>query len=84
MQAARRRRVKLYRAGYLERFRPWSPRGSYEWTYLLAAAGHRLLRGHGDIDPNARFNPRGIFDYGSAIHDPTECLATAGLRQGSG
>jgi hypothetical protein len=28
IQAARRRLVKLFRAGYVERFRPYSPRGS--------------------------------------------------------
>ncbi|MBA3261473.1 MAG: replication-relaxation family protein [Thermoleophilaceae bacterium] len=69
VQAARRRLVKLFRAGYLERFRPYSPRGSYEWTYFLSATGHRLLRELGVIDPNARFKPRDIFDYGRAVHD---------------
>ena len=68
-QAARRRLVKLFRAGYLERFRPYSPRGSYEWTYFLSAAGHRLLRGMGVIDPGVRFKPRDVFDYGRALHD---------------
>jgi hypothetical protein len=69
VQAARRRLVKLFRAGYLERFRPYSPRGSYEWTYFLSAAGHRLLRDIGVIDPAARFKPRDVFDYGRALHD---------------
>jgi Replication-relaxation len=68
-QAARRRLVKLFRGGYLERFRPYSPRGSYEWTYYLAAHGHRLLRELGAIDPDARFKPREVFDYGRALHD---------------
>jgi hypothetical protein len=68
-QAARRRLVKLFRGGYLERFRPYSPRGSYEWTYYLAAHGHRLLRQLGAIDPDARFKPREVFDYGRALHD---------------
>jgi Replication-relaxation len=68
-QAARRRLVKLFRGGYLERFRPYSPRGSYEWTYYLAAPGHRLLRQLGAIDPDARFKPREVFDYGRALHD---------------
>ena len=66
VQAARRRLVKLFRAGYLERFRPYSPRGSYEWTYFLSAAGHRLLRDLGVIDPGNRFKPRDVFDYGRA------------------
>jgi hypothetical protein len=69
IQAARRRLVKLLRAGYLERFRPYSPRGSYEWTYFLSAAGHRLLRDLGVADPASRFKPRDVFDYGRAIHD---------------
>jgi hypothetical protein len=69
IQAARRRLVKLFRAGYVERFRPYSPRGSYEWTYFLSAAGHRLLREVGVIDPSARFKVRDVFDYGRALHD---------------
>jgi hypothetical protein len=68
-QAARRRLVKLFRGGYLERFRPYSPRGSFEWTYYLAVGGHRLLRQVGVIDPDARFKPRDVFDYGRALHD---------------
>ena len=68
-QAARRRLVKLFRGGYLERFRPYSPRGSFEWTYYLAAGGHRLLRQLGAIDRDARFKPRDVFDYGRALHD---------------
>jgi protein involved in plasmid replication-relaxation len=69
IQAARRRLVKLLRAGYLERFRPYSPRGSYEWTYFLSAEGHRLLRNLGVVDPGSRFKPRDVFDYGRAMHD---------------
>jgi hypothetical protein len=69
VQAARRRLVKIFRAGHLERFRPYSPRGSYEWTYFLSAAGHRLLRDMGVIDPGVRFKPRDVFDYGRALHD---------------
>src|SRR5215218_4692359 len=69
VQAARRRLVKLFRAGYLERFRPYSPRGSYEWTYFLSATGHRLLRDLGAVDPGSRFKPRDVFDYGRALHE---------------
>jgi hypothetical protein len=69
IQAARRRLVKLFRAGYVERFRPYSPRGSYEWTYFLSARGHHLLRQLGVVDPASRFKPRNVFDYGRAIHD---------------
>jgi hypothetical protein len=69
VQAARRRLIKLLRAGHLERFRPYSPRGSYEWTYFLSATGHRLLRDVGVIDAGARFKPRDVFDYGRALHD---------------
>jgi Replication-relaxation len=69
IQATRRRLVTIFRAGYLERFRPYSPRGSYEWTYFLSAAGHRLLRDLGAVDPDSRFKPRAVFDYGRALHD---------------
>jgi Replication-relaxation len=81
IQAARRRLVKLFRAGYLERFRPYSPRGSYEWTYFLSARGHRLLRELGVIDPNARFKPREVFDYvapSTTSNSTPGCSPTAG------
>ena len=58
IQAARRRLIKLFRAGYVERFRPYSPRGSYDWTYFLGA-----------VDPRSRFKPRDVFDYGRALHE---------------
>lgn len=68
-QAARRRLVKLFRAGHLERFRPYAPRGSYSWTYYLGPAGHQLLRNLGAIDARTRFHPRTVFDYSYAVHD---------------
>jgi hypothetical protein len=39
----RRLRV-LFEAGFVDRFRPISRRGSFRWSYQLAAEGHRLLR----------------------------------------
>jgi Replication-relaxation len=52
VQAADRRLLKLFRAGYLDRFRPISldrfrpisRRGSFPWTYQLGVEGHRLLQ----------------------------------------
>ena len=69
-QAARRRLVKLFRGGYLERFRPYSPRGSYEWTYYPRRARTPLAAPElGAIDVDARFKRREVFDYGRALHD---------------
>jgi hypothetical protein len=68
-QAGRRRLVKLFRAGYLERFRPVSRRGSYPWTYHLGADGHRMLVQSRAIDRSNRFKPRAIYDYGHVLHD---------------
>jgi hypothetical protein len=45
------------RAGYLERFRPVSRRGSYPWTYHLGADGHRMLVQSRAIDRANRFKP---------------------------
>jgi hypothetical protein len=68
-QAVRRRLAKLFHAGYLDRFRPYSRQGSYPWTYQLAAAGHKLLQLTGHLDPTARFQPRQLLDYSYVVHD---------------
>ena len=68
-QAVRRRLAKLFHAGYLDRFRPYSRQGSYPWTYQLAAAGHKLLQLTGHLDPAARFQPRQLLDYSYVVHD---------------
>ena len=39
MQAADRRLLKLFRAGYVDRFRPLSRRGSFPWTISSAWKG---------------------------------------------
>jgi hypothetical protein len=68
-QAVRRRLAKLFNAGYLDRFRPYSRRGSYPWTYQLAAAGHKLLQLTGHVDSAARFQPRQLLDFSYVVHD---------------
>src|SRR5829696_8744776 len=68
-QALRRRLAKLFAAAHLERFRPYSRRGSYPWTYHLGPAGHQLLRQTGDIPQGARYQPRALHDYSYVIHD---------------
>jgi Replication-relaxation len=69
VQAGRRRLVKLFRAGYLDRFRPISRRGSYPWTYHLGADGHRMLVRSGAISRTDRFKARAIYDFGHILHD---------------
>jgi Replication-relaxation len=71
VQAADRRLLKLFRAGHLERFRPYARRGagSYAWTYYLGQQGHRLLQAAGVIDDGRRYRRRPVFDYGHVLHE---------------
>ena len=69
MQAADRRLLKLFRAGYVDRFRPLSRRGSFPWTYQLGLEGHRLLQRAGLLGPHERFARREVYDYGHVLHD---------------
>jgi hypothetical protein len=69
VQAADRRLLKLFRAGYLDRFRPISRRGSFPWTYQLGLEGHRLLQRAGIIGPRERLVRREVYDYGHVLHD---------------
>jgi len=68
-RAAQRRLRKLFEAGYLDRFRPLSYRGSYPWTFHLAVGGHHLLKHAGVVDPNQRFHHRTVYDYSYVVHD---------------
>lgn len=71
VQAADRRLLKLFRAGYIERFRPVSRAGtgSFPWTYSVGAAGHQLLQ-HADlIAEKRRYRPRVIYDFGHVLHE---------------
>jgi predicted transcriptional regulator len=38
LRAVRRRMTRLFEAGFVERFRPQTLRGSYQWTYCLRRA----------------------------------------------
>lgn len=48
-RAGQRRLRVLFEAGFVDRFRPITRRGSFPWTYQLAAEGHRLLKLTGEI-----------------------------------
>jgi hypothetical protein len=71
IQAADRRLLKLFRAGHLDRFRPYARRGtgSYPWTYQLGEEGHSLLQHAGDIPDRLRYKHRPIVDYSRVVHD---------------
>jgi hypothetical protein len=71
VQAADRRLLKLFRAGLLDRFRPYARRGtgSYAWTYYLGEAGHRLLQHAGLTPDGQRYRRRAVFDYGHVLHE---------------
>lgn len=71
LRAVRRRMTRLFEAGFVERFRPQTLRGSYQWTYCLARDGFRAAEQTGALPPNLKFAPRreAIFDYRYVIHD---------------
>jgi hypothetical protein len=71
VQAADRRLLKLFRAGLLERFRPYARRGlgSFPWTYHLGEQGHQLLLGSGILPRGHRHRARTVFDYGHVLHE---------------
>jgi hypothetical protein len=69
VQAADRRLLKLYRGGYLDRFRPICRRGSFSRTYQLGVEGHRLLQRAGLVEPRERFLRREVYDSGHVLHD---------------
>jgi Replication-relaxation len=84
VQAADRRLLKLFRAGYLDRFRPVSRRGSFPWTYQLGIEGHRLLQRAGLIGPRERFVRREVYDYGHVLHDLQLNAWVLGFRRAVG
>ena len=71
LRAVRRRMTRLFEAGFVERFRPQTLRGSYQWTYCLARDGFRAAEQTGKLAPDLKFSPRreAIFDYRYVIHD---------------
>lgn len=71
LRAVRRRMTRLFDAGFVERFRPQTLRGSYQWTYCLARDGFRAAQQTGELSPALKFAPRreAIFDYRYVIHD---------------
>lgn len=71
LRAVRRRMTRLVAAGFVERFRPQTLRGSYQWTYCLARDGFRAAQQTGALAASLKFAPRreAIFDYRYVIHD---------------
>lgn len=71
LRAVRRRMTRLFEAGFVERFRPQTLRGSYQWTYCLARDGFRAAEQTGQLASGMKFAPRreAIFDYRYVIHD---------------
>ncbi|MEA2275770.1 MAG: hypothetical protein QOC78_730 [Solirubrobacteraceae bacterium] len=63
--------TRLFGAGFVERFRPQTLRGSYQWTYCLARDGFRAAQQTGELAASLKFAPRreAIFDYRYVIHD---------------
>lgn len=63
--------TRLFEAGFVERFRPQTLRGSYQWTYCLARDGFRAAGQTGELASGLKFVLRreAIFDYRYVIHD---------------
>ena len=68
-RAPQRRLTKLFRAGYLDRFRPRLWRGSLPWTYALAREGFKLAEACGALAEGARYVERPVFNYQYVLHD---------------
>lgn len=68
-RAGQRRLTLLFQAELLERFRPFSRRGSFPWTYHLGRKGHRTLQQAQAISRPDRYEPKAIYDYGYVLHE---------------
>ena len=70
----RRRMTRLFEAGFVERFRPQTLRGSYQWTYCLGA--RRVPRGAADRRARHRlkFAPRRDGDLRLPLRHPRPAL----------
>ena len=71
LRAVRRRLTRLFEAGLLERFRPQTMRGAFQWTYCLTREGFRAAEQSGGLPDGLKFTPRRerIFDFRYVIHD---------------
>ncbi len=72
--AGQRRLLKLFRAGYLVRFRPVARRGSFPWTYRIEREGLQLLKDAGVVARRERYEHRAIYDYRYVLHE-VQCNA---------
>jgi hypothetical protein len=59
LRGVRRRMTRLFEAGFVERFRPQTLRGSYQWTYCLARDGFRAAQQTGELAASLKFAARG-------------------------
>ena len=67
--AGQRRLLKLFHAGYLDRFRPVARRGSFPWTYRIDRDGLRLLQAASVVGRRERYEHQAIYDYNYVLHD---------------
>jgi Replication-relaxation len=68
LRKAQERLKELFDLDLVDKFRPPSLRGSYQWSYCLDRAGHELLKDL-DLIPSAeRFRPRAIGDFKTVLH----------------
>lgn len=71
MRAVRRRMTQLFETGLVERFRPQTIRGAFQWTYCLSSDGLRAAQQSGELPAGLKFTARRerLFDYRYVIHD---------------
>lgn len=68
LRKAQERMKELFDLGLVDKFRPPSLRGSYQWTYCLDRAGHELLKDLDLIPSGERFRPRAVGDFKTVLH----------------
>jgi hypothetical protein len=68
LRKAQERLKELFDLGLVDKFRPPSLRGSYQWCYCIDRGGHDLLKDL-DLIPSAeRFRPRAVGDFKTVLH----------------
>lgn len=68
LRKAQERMKELFDLGLVDKFRPPSLRGSYQWSYCLDRAGHELLKDLELIPRGERFRPRAVGDFKTVLH----------------
>jgi Replication-relaxation len=66
---ARQRLKRLHDVGLTDKLRPYTPHGSYEWTYRLTIAGFQLLVSAELLEPTPVYKPAELHSASYIEHD---------------